>query len=64
MNELEEYKKIVHYMLDLHGRGTTDSAEASPKLAATAMERRASARCRPRSMYQLDTPRTKIAAVT
>ncbi|MAA55018.1 MAG: Rieske (2Fe-2S) protein [Porticoccaceae bacterium] len=28
MNELEEYKKIVHYMLDLHGRGTTDSAEA------------------------------------
>ena len=28
MNELAEYKKIVHYMLDLHGRGTTDSAEA------------------------------------
>ena len=28
MNELDEYKKIVHYMLDLHGRGTTDSAEA------------------------------------
>ena len=31
MNELEEYKKIVHYMLDLHGRGTTDSAEAPYK---------------------------------
>ena len=28
MNELEELKKITHYVLDLHQRGTTDSADA------------------------------------
>ncbi len=27
MNELEELKKITHYMLDMHERGVTDSAE-------------------------------------